>query len=142
MSRHEADPVDLRILELLLEDATLPHKEIGQQVHLTGQAVGARIRKLQDSGVIEGYTVRWNPGKLGQSVHALVTVIIPSGSGHAAFLSFIRDKALVQEAHRISGEGCYWLRVRATDSAELSGFLEELTRFANYKVSLSIDRIK
>lgn len=58
MNNQIIDEVDLRILRFLLEDATRPHKDIGQQVHLTGQAVGARVQKLKDIGVIEGYTLR------------------------------------------------------------------------------------
>ena len=63
LNNHMIDEVDLRILNYLLKDATQSHKAIGQLVHLTGQAVGARVRKLQDLGVIEGYTLRWNPEK-------------------------------------------------------------------------------
>ncbi|HBJ01000.1 MAG TPA: transcriptional regulator, partial [Lysinibacillus sp.] len=67
MSSYFIDDVDFRILQLLIEDSTISHKDIGQQVHMTGQAVGARIRKMQDTGVIEGYTVRWNPDKVGET---------------------------------------------------------------------------
>ena len=39
----ELDPIDLKIIELLKQDSCLSHKEIGQRVYRTGQAVGARI---------------------------------------------------------------------------------------------------
>ena len=58
------DDTDIRILQILIQDAKRSHKEIGEEVDLTGQAVGARVRKLQDLGVIEGYTVKWNPERL------------------------------------------------------------------------------
>lgn len=74
MSSYFIDDVDFRILQLLIEDSTISHKDIGQQVHMTYQAVGARIRKMQDTGVIEGYTVRWNPDKVGETIHAFITV--------------------------------------------------------------------
>ncbi|PYI53800.1 Lrp/AsnC family transcriptional regulator [Paenibacillus flagellatus] len=136
------DEVDLRILQALLEDATRSHKEIGGLVHLTGQAVGARVRKLQDLGIIEGYTVRWNPEKIGLAVHAFVTVFMKSGTAHSAFHSFVRDDERIEEMHRVSGEGCYWLRVRVGTPAGLTAFLDELLRFGNYKLSLSIGRLK
>lgn len=68
------DDTDIRILQILIQDAKRSHKEIGEAVHLTGQAVGARVRKLQDLGVIEGYTVKWNPERLGLGLQAFVTV--------------------------------------------------------------------
>lgn len=45
------DATDLRILQILIQDAKRSNKEIGEEVHLTGQAVGARVRKLQDMGL-------------------------------------------------------------------------------------------
>lgn len=142
MSNPSIDELDLRILSALLEDATLSHKEIGQLVHLTGQAVGARIRKLQDFGVIEGYTLRWNPEKIGQTVHAFVTVFLPSGAAHSSFQSFVQSDDRIVEMHRVSGEGCYWMRVRVDSQLALNAFLDELLKFGNYKLSLSIGRIK
>lgn len=141
-SAHDFDEVDLRILQHLLEDASLSHKAIGQRVHLTGQAVGARVRKLQDLGVIEGFTLRWNPDKIGLTVHAFVTVFLALHTAHSPFLSFIQSHDMVAETHRVSGEGCYWLRVRAGSPKELNDFLEELLKYGNYKVSLSIDQVK
>ncbi|WP_420798626.1 Lrp/AsnC family transcriptional regulator [Paenibacillus beijingensis] len=142
MSNGLLDEVDLRILQHLLEDASLSHKQIGELVHMTGQAVGARVRKLQDAGVIEGYTVRWNPDKLGLAVDALITVFMKSGGAHASFHSFVRQREQVAETLRVSGEGCYWMRVRVRSQEELNAFLDELTQFGNYKLSLSIGRVK
>ncbi|TVY10746.1 Lrp/AsnC family transcriptional regulator [Paenibacillus cremeus] len=136
------DEVDLRILKCLQEDATLSHKAIGQLVHMTGQAVGARVRKLQELGVIEGYTVRWNPDKIGQAVHAFVTVFMKSSTAHQTFQTFVQQKDQVVEMHRVGGEGCYWMRVRVRSSAELTDFLDELLKYGNYKVSLSIGQVK
>ena len=142
MSPFTLDEVDLRILQYMIEDATRSHKEIGQLVHLTGQAVGARIRKLQDIGVVEGYTVRWNPEKLGQTVHAFITVFMKSSTAHQSFQAFVRQNEKVTELHRVSGEGCYWMRVRVGTPLELNAFLDELLHYGNYKVSLSIGQVK
>lgn len=142
MGNQAVDEVDLRILQCLLENAARPHKEIGERVHLTGQAVGMRIRKLQDLGVIEGYTVRWNPDKIGQTVHAFITVFMKSNTAHQSFQSFVKRNEKIAETHRVSGEGCYWMRVRVSTPLELNAFLDELLQYGNYKVSLSIGQVK
>ncbi|OXM83762.1 Lrp/AsnC family transcriptional regulator [Paenibacillus rigui] len=142
MTNSTMDDIDLRILNCLLERADLPHKEIGQRVHLTGQAVGARVRKLQELGVIEGYTIRWNPDKIGLSVHAFVTVFMTSNHAHQTFQSFVQHKEQIVELHRVGGEGCYWMRVRVGTQAELTALLDELLQYGNYKVSLSIGQMK
>jgi Lrp/AsnC family leucine-responsive transcriptional regulator len=142
LSNQTIDEIDLRILNYLLKDATQSHKAIGQLVHLTGQAVGARVRKLQDLGVIEGYTLRWNPDRIGQGVHAFVTVFMKSNTAHHLFQTFVQQNDKVVETHRVSGESCYWMRVRVGTPLELNVFLEELLKYGNYKVSLSIGQVK
>lgn len=142
MANLAVDDVDLRILECLLDNALRSHKEIGEIVHLTGQAVGARVRKLQELGVIEGYTLRWNPRKLGKTVHAFITVFMKSNTSHQAFRSFVQSRAEVAEVHRVSGEGCYWMRALLDDGTDLNRLLEEILRYGNYKVSLSIGEVK
>jgi len=136
------DDIDLEILNALAGNALLTHKEIGEIVHLTGQAVGARVRKLQDLGVIEGYTLRWNPEKVGLHVHAFLIVFMKSNQAHRAFLDYIRASDSVMEAHRVSGEGCYWLRIRVGKAAELNKLLEDMLKFGNYKLSQSVGKVK
>jgi Lrp/AsnC family leucine-responsive transcriptional regulator len=132
------DDTDIRILQILIQDAKRSHKEIGEEVHLTGQAVGARVRKLQDLGVIEGYTVKWNPERLGLGLQAFVTVFLNSGDRHAAFRTFIADRKDIVEVHRVSGEGCYLMRVQTGTTEQLGQLLEALLPYGNYRVSLSI----
>ncbi len=120
----------------------VPTRIFGELVHLTGQAIGARVRKLQDAGVIEGYTLRWNPEKIGLSVHAFVTVFLKSSNAHQLFQSFVQEHEQVVEMHRVSGEGCYWMRVRVGSPLDLNELLDEILSYGNYKVSLSIGQIK
>lgn len=142
MAGQAIDDTDLLILQALLGNALLTHKEIGERVHLTGQAVGARVRKLQDLGVIEGYTLRWNPEKVGLNVHAFLIVFMNSNQAHRAFRDFVQSNEAVTEVHRVGGEGCYWLRIRIGDGSELNELLEEILKYGNYKLSLSIERVK
>lgn len=142
MKYPELDELDGRILQCLTQDARMSHKDIGQAVHLTGQAVGARIRRLEEAGIIEGFTVKWNAAKTGLPVHALVTVFMNSSTKHKAFQTFAQEHPAVEEACRVGGEGCYWMRVRAASQAELTDLLDELLAYGNYRVSLDIGRIK
>lgn len=142
MNRQAIEDLDLRILKLLAENAACSYKEIGSRIHLTGQAVGARVRKLEDMGIIEGYTLKWNPDKIGIAVAAFVTVYMKSPASHSRFHDFVQQDSRIEEAHRVSGEGCYMLKVRVRTNAELTAFLDELLQYGNYKLSTSIDKIK
>ncbi len=135
------DETDLAILEMLKQNARLQWKEIGHHVHLTGQAVGARIRKMEDLGILEGYTVRTNPTKLGLTQTAFVTVFMTS-TNHGKFQAWLHDQSSVVEAHRVSGEGCYWLKVIVATPEDLTAFLDQLLEYGNYRLNLSIQAVK
>ncbi|AIQ11728.1 Lrp/AsnC family transcriptional regulator [Paenibacillus durus] len=142
MSQALLDETDLLILRQLIQDSTLSNKEIGRTVHMTGQAVGARIRRLRELGVITGYSIGWDPEKLGLHVHALITVFLNSGSAHQTFLQFVASEEEIEEAYRVSGEGCYWMRARTESPERLNALLDRLLKYGNYKVSLAIGQVK
>ena len=135
------DRTDLQILYLLISNARMQWREIGDQVHLTGQAVANRIRKMEDLGIIEGYTVNINESKLGKSILAYVTVFMKT-TDHMAFHKYISQSEIIKEADQISGEGCYLLKVTASSQDELLKLLDDILKYGNYRVNLSIGRIK
>ncbi len=135
------DETDIKILDLLSKNARMQWREIGDQVHLTGQAVANRISKMEDLGIIEGFTIRINEGRLGKPVLAFVTVFMKT-TDHMAFHQFIDQKEIIKEANQISGEGCYLLKVNVSTQDELLQFLNDILRYGNYRVNLSIGKIK
>ncbi|WP_426454025.1 Lrp/AsnC family transcriptional regulator [Paenibacillus sp. S-38] len=136
------DETDLHILRLLQGNSRLQWKEIGREVHLTGQAVGGRIRRMEDLGVIRGYTVRTDPDRTGRAVTALVTVFLKSASHHGRFREFVTSEEQITEAHRISGEGCYQFKAQTATQEELNDLLDRLLEYGNYRVQLSLGAIK
>ncbi|MGY4688841.1 Lrp/AsnC family transcriptional regulator [Salibacterium sp. K-3] len=132
------DDTDRHILKELSRNSRITMKELGKKVHLTGQAASDRVVKLEDEGVIEGYTVHLNEDKLGYGVHAFIHIIIPTS--HQPYLSFIKtQEPYVLNNYRISGDGCYLLECRFPATGTLDQFLEQLQGYANYKVSIVIN---
>lgn len=135
------DGVDWEILNCLTENSRAQWKDIGAQVHLSGPAVAARVQKMADLGIIEGFTVKTNPQKLGKTVAAMVTVFMKT-TAHSQFQAFLAQEASIVEAHRISGGGCYFLKMAARSPEELNGVLDKILNYGNFQVSLSMGRIK
>ncbi len=135
------DQTDTAILGLLRENARMQWKEIGEQVHLTGQAVAARIARLQELGVLKGFTIAVDAAKLGRPLLAFVTVFMMS-TDHQGLQRLLAGEACVEEAHRVNGEGCYWLRVRCATPEELTGLLDRIQAFGNCRVNLSLAEVK
>lgn len=134
------DHIDLRILELLKENSRKQWKEIGESIHMTGQAVGNRIHRMEEDGVIEKYTIVMNEMKLGKSIQAFITVFMKT-TNHTEFQQFLKNHLNVSEAHRVSGEGCYFLKVSLSSQEELNKVLDEILKYGNYRVNLSIGKI-
>ncbi|MCB2355352.1 Lrp/AsnC family transcriptional regulator [Clostridium estertheticum] len=135
------DQTDIQILGLLTKNSRMQWQEIGEEVHLTGQAVKNRISKIEKSGVIKGYTININSEMLGKNLIAFITVFMKT-TDHLSFKKYINNNSLVTEAHRISGDGCYILKLTASTQAEIVDFLDELLKYGNYKLNLSIQNIK
>lgn len=135
------DATDLAIIGLLAENSRRRWKEIGAKVHLTGQAVAARVQALEDAGLITGYTVKTDAAKLGRPLRAFITVFMTSAN-HTAFRRLIDEEPAITAAHRISGDGCYWLQADLADHAGLDALLEKILGHGNYRLQLSISPIK
>ncbi|MET3696560.1 AsnC family transcriptional regulator [Bacillus oleivorans] len=134
------DNTDMRILDELSKNSRITMKELGEKVHLTGPATTARVAKLEDSGIIEGYTIKVNQVKLGFYIHAFIT-IITERIFHQSYLSFIKtqERYLINN-YKISGDGCYLLECKFPSNELMNQFLEELNEHANYKLSIVIDK--
>ncbi|MCC5467946.1 Lrp/AsnC family transcriptional regulator [Pelosinus baikalensis] len=135
------DSTDLEIVKCLRENGRMLWKDIGAKVHLTGQAVADRVHRLEDLGVLKGYSVILDDDLLGISQIALITIFLKSGR-HADFRTFIKNKEEVCEAHRISGDGCYWLKAKLTSQAQLNKLLDEINEFGGYRLCLSVNNFK
>ncbi|GAA0339163.1 transcriptional regulator LrpA [Bacillus carboniphilus] len=134
------DNTDLQIIDELLKNSRIKMKELGEKVHLTGPATTARVTKLEDSGIIEGYTIKVNQIKLGFNIHAFITIITQS-TNHQPYLKFLEtQEEYIIKNYKISGDGCYLLECKFQSNPQMNQFLEELNEYANYKLSIVIDQ--
>jgi len=134
------DATDKRILEELSKNGRITMKELGAKVHLTGQAASTRVLKLEEEGIIEGYTIKINDRKTGYPVHAYINIYTKS-LHHDPYLTFL-DKFphYVIHNYKISGEGCYLLECKFPSHDELDDFITQLTEYVNYKLSIVINK--
>ncbi|MDN4494415.1 Lrp/AsnC family transcriptional regulator [Ureibacillus aquaedulcis] len=137
----ELDNIDFQILRILSENSRIQWKDLGEQIHMTGQAVGNRIKKLEDSGVIKAYSLIIDEMKLGLSYTAFIIIYMKTAN-HDSFRSFINHQNEVVEAHRVSGEGCYHLKIKVNSQEQLNLLLNKILEYGNYTLYLSIQEVK
>jgi Lrp/AsnC family transcriptional regulator, leucine-responsive regulatory protein len=137
---HVLDQTDLLILDELSKNSRITMKQLGEKVHLTGQATSARVAKLEDSGIIEGYTININQVRRGYGIHAMISIITQS-TFHDPYLTFIKShEEYVINNYKISGDSCYLLECKFPSNKELDEFLTSLNKHVNYKLSIVINK--
>lgn len=118
------DEIDLRILEMLKEDARVANAAIARDVDLAPSAVFQRIRKLEESGVIRGYHADIDPTALDQGLLAFISVQTGEGARARETAALLASVPEVMEVHRVVGEDCFFLKVRVKDTTALGALLD------------------
>ena len=119
------DTVDRQILKLLQENGRTSNAEIARQVGLAPSAIFERVRKLEERGIIEGYTARLSPRRLGLNLLAFVFVRTEAQVGDTVTSASLSAIPEVQEVHHIAGEDCLLVKIRAADTEDLARLLRE-----------------
>jgi len=121
------DRYDRKILHVLQRDARASLQEIGSAVGLSASPCWTRIRKLEQAGVIEGYTVRLNAAALGIHDTVLVQVTLDNHSDNTLekFGESLARIPEVVEAFLVSGDYDYMLRVAVRDTRDYERLLRE-----------------
>ncbi|MBO0455055.1 MULTISPECIES: Lrp/AsnC family transcriptional regulator [Enterococcus] len=117
------DKTDLAILDILKKDSRQSSKKISEMVDLSTPAVIERLRKLENSGVLQQYTIKMDRKKLGQSILAFISVKLDRTGNTNNFKNVITKYPAVLECHKVTGEYDYLLKVAATDLSHLEHFL-------------------
>jgi len=114
------DSTDRKILAALKSNARMPVAEIARRVGLSKTPVAARIRQLEESGVILGYTAMLSPRKLGVDHVTYVQVSLSDTREKSlkAFNEAVRNVSEVEECYMIAGGFDYLLKVRCRDIAD------------------------
>jgi Lrp/AsnC family transcriptional regulator, leucine-responsive regulatory protein len=129
------DATDWRILAELQADGRLSFNELGRRVSLSPPAVAERVRRLEESGVIAGYQARVDPARAGLPLTAFVQM--RCRLDHCLLkTSKASDYPEVVEVHKLSGDHCSMLKVRAASMEHFEGLLERLGQHGEMRTSV------
>ena len=120
------DRIDRRIIDILRTEGRISWKELADRVHLAPSSVADRVRRLESSGVIEGYAARINPGAFGRSVRAVVDVALPPGAEPAEFEARLAERDEVELAMYVTGPADYTIIVDCVGAEGLDAFIRWL----------------
>jgi DNA-binding Lrp family transcriptional regulator len=120
------DPVDEKIITLLVDDARRSYADLGGRVGLTASAVKRRVDRLRAGGAIGGFTVRLEPGALGWTVEGYVELYCRMSTSPQVIRQAVARFPEVVDASTISGEADALLRIVAADMHHFEQVLEQI----------------
>ena len=126
----ELDKVDVAIADRLQQDGRLSNARLAEQLALSEASCWRRQKRLEETGVIEGYKAILNRRKLGIGVMAFVQIVCTQHSEEvtAAFERIIQACPNVLACHNTTGEADFLLQVVARDLDDYSRFVETVLR--------------
>ena len=120
------DGTDRKIVALLRENARRSYLDIGEHVGLSAPAVKRRVDRLEDDGVIRGYTTVVDPHAFGWHAEAFVDLYCEGGMSGDAIRRVLQTEPRVASAHTVAGEASALLHVMAEDTKDLELALERI----------------
>jgi Lrp/AsnC family transcriptional regulator, leucine-responsive regulatory protein len=131
----EFDDADRRLLDALRRDARMSLKELAEHVGLSSPSVAERIRRLQERGVIRGFTVEIDPAALGFPLQAIVRIRPLPGKIHMV-QRLIEETAQIVECDKITGDDCFVARLHVRSMQEIDNILDRIADKASTSTSM------
>ncbi|WML33658.1 Lrp/AsnC family transcriptional regulator [Clostridium sp. OS1-26] len=123
------DEIDVSILEELQKNSRLSIRELSKRINLSAPSVAERVRRLEDDGIIEGYTIKINKKKLGLSIDCIIKLTMKNG-GYEKFKIFISEYKRSEWCYRIAGDGCFLIKLSVKSLNEIEEFINEISEYA------------
>jgi len=134
-SEKPLDTTDWRLVAELQADARLSYKELGRRINLSAPAVAERVRRLEEAGVLAGYRAVVDAKQAGYPILAFVQMQCTLGSCLLK-TSTSEDYPEIVEVHKLSGDHCTMIKVRAASLTHLEGLFERLGKHGEMRTSV------
>lgn len=113
------DKIDYKILRILKDKGRETASDIGKTIRLSVSAVLDRIKKMEEAGVIKGYTVVVDSKALGNDVTALMEISLEHPKFHDSFTELIRKHPNIVDCYYLTGDYDFIIKISCASSDEL-----------------------
>jgi len=129
------DEMDRRLIEALRHNARMSLKELAEQAGLSSPSAAERIRRLQERGVIRGFTVEIDPAALGFPLQAIVRIRPLPGKLHLVE-KLIQETPQIVECDKVTGDDCFVARLHVRSMQEIDSILDRIADKASTSTSM------
>ncbi len=123
------DKFDYLILRELQDNGRITTAELGRKIGLSTTATKERIKKLEQEGIIKGYTAVIDCDKIGMDITAFISVPV----GDVAIdkmADFLAGLSEVLECHKVTGDTCYLIKVKTKNTKKLEQLIDKINNIA------------
>ena len=124
-NNYEIDKTDLKILEILIQDAKKPFTEVAKKAFVSQGTVHVRMNKLQEAGIVEGTTLKINYAKLGYDVTAFIGIYLEKSSLYEQVLEKLKQIPEIINVHYTTGNWSMFVKIHCRDTTHLKEVLHE-----------------
>lgn len=135
MQEVKLDSVDVQLLYSLETNARISIADLARSLNMSAPSVSERLRRLEESGVIQGFTVKVDPKMLGYSL-AFYIRIRPIPGKLSKVVSLIAEIEEIVECERITGDDCFIAKVYLRSTEELERIINRLIPYSQTNTSM------
>ncbi len=122
---YEIDNTDLKILEILMQDAKKPYTEVAKKVFVSQGTVHVRMTKLEQAGVVEKTTLKINYSKLGYDITAFIGIYLQKSALYEQVLEKLKTIPEITNIHYTTGNYSMFVKIHCKDTNHLKEVLHE-----------------
>jgi Lrp/AsnC family transcriptional regulator, leucine-responsive regulatory protein len=120
------EEVDRQIVRLLSEDGRMSYTDLGKATGLSTSAVHQRVRRLEQRGVIRGYTAIVDAPAVGLNLTAFISIKPTDPGAPDDVPDRLAHLRAIEACHSVAGDESYILKVRVAEAADLEALLTEI----------------
>lgn len=123
--KFDLDPLDYKILEILVRDANLPYTEIGQRLDVSGGTVHVRMKKMESYGIVKGAQLLIDYSKIGWDITAFLGIYLDKSSLYEDVAKQLENIPEVVNIHYTTGIYSIFAKIICRDTQHLREVLHD-----------------
>ena len=121
----ELDKTDLKILEILMQDAKKPYTEVAKKAFVSQGTIHVRMGKMEKAGIVERTTLKVNYAKLGFDITAFIGIYLEKSALYDSVLANLKKIQEVTNIHYTTGNYSMFVRIHCRDTNHLKAVLHD-----------------
>ncbi|MBL7843403.1 MAG: Lrp/AsnC ligand binding domain-containing protein [Cyclobacteriaceae bacterium] len=124
-ANYQVDKTDLKILEILMQDAKRPFTEVAKKVFVSGGTVHVRMNKMEEAGIVEKTTLKVNYAKLGYDITAFLGIFLEKSALYDKVLARLKAIPEITNIHYTTGNYSMFCKIHCRDTNHLKEVLHD-----------------